>query len=71
MSKLSEDANTRLTIAALAAIMVRAIDSSLPGFASNVVNELRDLRREMRHWDSEPIGALESLRWAQELVERH
>jgi len=68
MPKLGEDAETRLTIAALAAAVVRGAENSLPGLTDRVVAELDSLQCEMRYWESEPTGASETLRWARELL---
>lgn len=56
--KLGEDAETRLTVAALAAAMVRGAEATLPGLSPRVVRELDTLQRQMRNWQSEPTGAL-------------
>ena len=68
MPKLREDAETRLTVAALAAAIVRGAEGDLPGLSRRVVSELDALQHEMRYWESEPTGALETLRWTRELI---
>ena len=69
MPKLGEDPETRLTVAALAAAIVRGAECEVPGLSRRVVSELDLLQHEMRYWDSEPTGALETLRWARKLID--
>lgn len=68
MVNLGEDAETRMTIAAIAAAIVRVVESSNAGFSDQVKGELDKLQQEMRYWDSEPTGVLETLSWFRELI---
>jgi hypothetical protein len=70
MPKLGEDAETRLTVAALAAAIVRSAEHIIPGLSAHAIVELDALQNEMRYWDSEPTGAIETIRWTRELLER-
>lgn len=70
MSRVGEDTQTRLTIAALAAVTIRGAEGLLPGLIEHVIRELDLLQREMRYWDSEPTGVLETLQWTRELLEK-
>lgn len=68
MPKLDEDAETRLTVAALAAVIVRGAESKLPGLTDSVIAELDALQDEMRYWEGDPKGTIETLRWFRELL---
>ena len=68
MPKLGEDAETRLTIAALAVALVKGAEETLPGLCLDFVQELDALQNQMRYWESEPTGTMETLRWARELI---
>lgn len=70
MPKLGEDAETRITIAALAAAIVRSAEHTIPGLSAGVIRELDALQHELRYWESEPTGTIETLRWARELLDR-
>ncbi len=70
MPTLGEDAETRLTVAALAAALVRSAEHTIPGLSARVIAELDALQYEIRYWESQPTGTLETLRWTRELIER-
>lgn len=70
MPKLGVDTETRMTVAALAAAIVRGAESELPGLTGSVIAELDAVQHELRYWESEPTGTIETLRWARELLSK-
>ena len=68
MPKLDDHAQTRLAFAALFAALVTALRESDSELPSRFDNALGRIYAEMKHYDSQPIGALETLRWVSELL---
>jgi hypothetical protein len=68
MAELGDQGETRLAVAALFASLVEALrerDESLP---SRFDAALERIWRQMRDYESSPIGALETLKWTSELM---
>lgn len=68
MTAFSEDDENRLMMAALAASVVRALESSLPGLSANLVSELADLQHELRY--SECQRTTEAIQWTRDLIRK-
>ena len=67
-NQLDDQAETRLAMAALFVALVRALrglDESVP---SRAASELERLYHKMRDYPAAPTGAIEALKWANELL---
>jgi hypothetical protein len=68
MSHLSDQAQTRLALAALAAAFAKTLDESDESFALRFGDNLRELYATMHEAESPSTGVLETLKWTQELL---
>jgi hypothetical protein len=68
MAELSEEAQTRLAVASLAAALVKALDERLPGIQSSFEDNLRKLYDQGKEVEFPSIGALETIKWTGELL---
>lgn len=68
MPKHSEDAETRMTMAALTAALVRALSDENPGLADRFCQHLETTYNSMRDYESEPSGVMETLKWTHDFV---
>jgi hypothetical protein len=68
MSHLSDQAQTRLALAALAAAFAKTLDESDESFALRFGDNLRELYATMREAESPSTDVLETLKWTQELL---
>lgn len=66
MAALSDIDEVRLTIVALTASLVRAIEPTVPGFSVNVIQELQNLQRELRYSDHQ--RTVEAIAWTRDLI---
>ncbi len=71
MAQLNDQAQTRLALAAITAALVQTLSERDKSFASLFVKKLERLYRNMEDYDTHPIGAMEALRWAKELIQPH
>ena len=69
MAQLSEQAQTRLAVAALTAALVKTIGERDKSFSSLFMKELDRHYRNMEDYDTHPTGAMETLRWTKELIQ--
>lgn len=60
MARLSEQAQTRLAVAALTAALVKTIGERDKSFASLFIKELERHYRNMEDYETHPIGAMET-----------
>ena len=65
---LDDEAQTRLGIAALAVAFAQTLGEQDDTFVRRLDAQLERVYREMEDYPSEPIGALELLRWTHELL---
>ena len=68
MAELSEEAQTRLAVASLAAALVKALDERLPGIQASFEGNLRKLYDQGKEVEFPSIGALETIKWTGELL---
>ena len=68
MPALGEKGETRLAVAALAAVIVRGAEDALPGLSRRVVQELESLHHELRYLPICSTTTIETLRWTRELI---
>lgn len=68
MPRHSDDAETRMTIAALTAALVRALEATAPGLSERFTAELENLYASIREYESTPTGAMETIKWTSDFV---
>lgn len=67
-SPLDDQAQTRMALAALNAALVRTLHESGVVSARDYVQNLERIYNEARHWESAPVGLLETLSWTREIL---
>ncbi|WP_420406148.1 hypothetical protein [Nisaea sp.] len=68
-SPLNDQAQTRLAIAALFAALARTLGEQDESFPQRFDAHLEKFYREIREFPSDPIGTLETLKWAGEMLD--
>ena len=68
MTAFIEQDEVRLTIAALAASVIRAAEAAVPGISANVLHELETLQRELRYSDHQ--RTVETIQWTRDLIRK-
>jgi hypothetical protein len=66
--QLSEEAQTRLGVAALAAAFAQTLGEQDDTFVRRLDAQLERIYREMEDYPSNPTGTLEMLTWTHELL---
>lgn len=61
---------TRLAIAAIAAAFAKAIEERNPGFVAILKTKLSDAYHVVREGTMDNIGAMETLKWVGELLDK-
>lgn len=69
MPALSDQAQTRLALASLFAALVKTLGTQDADAPHRFVRAVERMYRDMEDIESQPIGAMETLRWAKELIE--
>ena len=65
---LDDQAQTRLAVASLFVALARTLGEHDQTFLPKLEKNLEHVYRQLEDLESEPIGALETLRWAHELI---
>ena len=68
MPKHSEDAETRMAIAALMAALVNALSEESPGLAKRFCKNLEETYNSVRDYESQPTGVIETLKWTSDFI---
>jgi hypothetical protein len=67
-TQLGDQDQTRLALASLFAALVQTLGERDEAFVPEFDRRLERIYREMEDYESNPIGALQTLRWTHELI---
>jgi hypothetical protein len=69
-TQLDDQAQTRLAVAALFVALVRTLGEQDQSVPARFDENLERLYRDMEDYPSNPVGALETLRWTHEMLRK-